>query len=128
MDSIRIDKWLWAARFFKTRSLASEQVGLGRVLLAGQRLKPSRDVHLGDKLTIERGDETFEVYVEMLSSVRGPAKEAQKLYRETDESIKRREAQKELRKFANEPSAAITQGRPTKRDARVLKRFRDGLL
>ena len=128
MDSIRIDKWLWAARFFKTRSLASEQVGLGRVLLAGQRLKPSRDVRPGDRLTIERGDETFEVFVEALSNVRGPAKEAQKLYRETEDSIKRREAQKELRKFANEPSTAITQGRPTKRDARVLKRFRDGFV
>lgn len=128
MDSIRIDKWLWAARFFKTRSLASEQVGLGRVLLAGQRLKPSRDVRPGDRLTIERGEETFEVFVEALSNVRGPAKEAQKLYRETEESIKRREAQKELRKFANEPSTAITQGRPTKRDARVLKRFRDGFV
>lgn len=128
MDSIRIDKWLWAARFFKTRSLASEQVGLGRVLLAGQRLKPSRDVRPGDRLTIERGEETFEVFVEALSNVRGPAKEAQKLYRETEESIKRREAEKELRKFANEPSTAITQGRPTKRDARVLKRFRDGFV
>ena len=118
----------WAARFFKTRSLASEQVGLGRVLLAGQRLKPSREIHPGDRLTIERGDEVFDVYVEALSNVRGPAKVAQTLYRETPESIRAREAQKELHRFVNEPAASITQGRPTKRDARILKRFKEEYL
>ena len=86
MDAMRIDKWLWAARFFKTRTLAQEEVGLGRVLMDGQRMKASRDVRVGDRLTIRRGDEIFHVYVEGLSSVRGPASEAQKLYRETEES------------------------------------------
>ena len=93
MDSIRIDKWLWAARFFKTRSVAQEAVGLGRVLLGGARVKASRDVKVGDKLEIRRGDEVFTVYVEGLSSTRGPAPVAQKLYRETDESRAAREAQ-----------------------------------
>lgn len=72
LASIRIDKWLWAARFFKTRSLAQEAVELGRVRLAGQRLKPSRDVKPGDRLTVERGEERFEIFVEKISAVRGP--------------------------------------------------------
>ena len=101
---------------------------MGRVLLAGQRLKPSREIHPGDRLTIERGDEVFDVYVEALSNVRGPAKVAQTLYRETPESIRAREAQKELHRFVNEPAASITQGRPTKRDARILKRFKEEYL
>ena len=73
MDSIRIDKWLWAARFFKTRTLAQDEVGLGRVLMNGQRMKPSRDVKVGDRLEIRRGDEVFRVVVEGLSAQRGPA-------------------------------------------------------
>ena len=96
MVAMRIDKWLWAARFFKTRSIAQAEVGLGRVLLAGQRLKPSRDVKVGDCLVIHRGDETFVVYVEGLSNTRGPATEAQKLYRETEESRWSRESRKEI--------------------------------
>ena len=97
LASIRIDKWLWAARFFKTRSLAQEAVELGRVRLAGQRLKPSRDVKPGDRLTVERGEERFEIFVEKISAVRGPAPVAQTLYRETDESREKRERASEMR-------------------------------
>lgn len=125
MDSMRIDKWLWAARFFKTRSIAQSEVGLGRVLLAGQRLKPSRDVKVGDRLEIHRGDEVFVVYVEALSNQRGPAPEAQKLYRETEESLQARVARKEQLKLAFEPARTITQGRPTKRDARLLRKLQE---
>lgn len=86
LDSVRIDKWLWAARFFKTRSLAQDAIELGRVRVRGERIKPSREVRVGELLEITRGEEHFEVYVEALSQVRGPAREAARLYRETDES------------------------------------------
>lgn len=121
MDSLRIDKWLWAARFFKTRSIAQSEIELGRVLLSGQRLKASREVKVGDRLEIHRGDEIFVVYVQALSTKRGPASEAVKLYRETDDSRARREQQKEMRRLANEPALSIEKGRPTKRDARQLR-------
>ena len=126
LASIRIDKWLWAARFFKTRSLAQEAVELGRVRLAGQRLKPSRDVKPGDRLTVERGEERFEIFVEKISVVRGPAPVAQTLYRETDESREKRERASEMRKIAMEPASAIAKGRPTKRDARLIRRVQSG--
>lgn len=126
LASIRIDKWLWAARFFKTRSLAQEAVELGRVRLAGQRLKPSRDVKPGDRLTVERGEERFEIFVEKISAVRGPAPVAQTLYRETDESREKRERASEMRKIAVEPASTIAKGRPTKRDARLIRRVQSG--
>ena len=126
LASIRIDKWLWAARFFKTRSLAQEAVELGRVRLAGQRLKPSRDVKPGDRLTVERGEERFEIFVEKISAVRGPAPVAQTLYRETDESREKRERAAEMRKIAMEPASTIAKGRPTKRDARLIRRVQSG--
>lgn len=126
LESIRIDKWLWAARFFKTRSLAQEAVELGRVRLAGQRLKPSRDVKPGDRLTVERGEERFEIFVEKISAVRGPAPVAQTLYRETDESREKRERASEMRKIAMEPASTIAKGRPTKRDARLIRRVQSG--
>lgn len=126
LASIRIDKWLWAARFFKTRSLAQEAVELGRVRLAGQRLKPSRDVKPGDRLTVERGEERFEIFVEKISAVRGPAPVAQTLYRETDESREKRERASEMRKSAMEPASTIAKGRPTKRDARLIRRVQSG--
>ncbi|MBE5692122.1 RNA-binding S4 domain-containing protein [Sutterella faecalis] len=125
MDSMRIDKWLWAARFFKTRSIAQDEVGLGRVLIGGQRAKPSRDVRVGDRLEIHRGEEVFTVYVEGLSAVRGPAPQAQLLYRETEESVKAREAKRAMMKLAFEPSTTIRQGRPTKREGRELRRFKE---
>ena len=126
LASIRIDKWLWAARFFKTRSLSQEAVELGRVRLAGQRLKPSRDVKPGDRLTVERGEERFEIFVEKISVVRGPAPVAQTLYRETDESREKRERASEMRKIAMEPASTIAKGRPTKRDARLIRRVQSG--
>ena len=126
MDSIRIDKWLWAERFFKTRTLAQDEVGLGRVLLNGQRMKPSREVKIGDRLEIRRGDEIFNVTVEGLSGQRGPATEAQKLYRETEESRLSREQRKEILRLASEPAAAIRKGRPTKREGRELRRLQQG--
>ena len=126
LASIRIDKWLWAARFFKTRSLAQEAVELGRVRLAGQRLKPSRDVKPGERLTVERGEERFEIFVEKISAVRGPAPVAQTLYRETDESREKRERASEMRKIAMEPASTIAKGRPTKRDARLIRRVQSG--
>ena len=125
LTSIRIDKWLWAARFFKTRSIAQEQIELGRVLIGGQRMKASREVKPGDRLEIQRGEETFTVYVEALSNRRGPAAEAQTLYRETDESRERREKLAQARKIAFEPSVSIDHGRPTKRDARKLREWKE---
>ena len=125
LESVRIDKWLWAARFFKTRSLAQDAIELGRVRMRGERIKPSREVKPGDFLEITRAEEHFEVYVEALSQVRGPAKEAQKLYRETDESLVLRERAAALRRIAKEPAAAIPKGRPTKRDARKLREFQN---
>ncbi len=127
MDAMRIDKWLWAARFFKTRTLAQEEVGLGRVLMDGQRMKASRDVRVGDRLTIRRGDEIFHVYVEGLSSVRGPASEAQKLYRETEESKMNRSQMKEMLRLASEPASFIRQGRPTKKDGRLLREWQHNI-
>ena len=114
---MRIDKWLWAARFFKTRTIAQEEVGLGRVLIDGQRMKASRDVRVGDRLTIRRGEETFHVFVE------GPAAEAQKLYRETEESKMTRAQMKEMLRLASEPASYIRQGRPTKKDGRLLREW-----
>ena len=103
LESVRIDKWLWAARFFKTRSLAQDAIELGRVRMRGERIKPSREVKPGDLLEITRAEEHFEVYVEALSQVRGPAKEAQKLYRETDESLVLRERAAALRRCRPSP-------------------------
>ena len=120
---MRIAKWLWAARFFKTRSIAQEEVGLGRVHIVGQRMKASRDVRVGDRLTICRGEETFHVFVEGLSNTRGPAAEAQKLYRETEESKMTRAQMKEMLRLASEPASYIRQGRPTKADGRRLREW-----
>ena len=123
MDEMRIDKWLWAARFFKTRSAAQEEVSLGRVLVDGSRAKPSRSIRPGNLLEIRRGEEVFKVYVEGLSNTRGPAAVAQKLYRETQESKTMREA---AAKIAFEPSV-VRKGRPTKKEGRELRRFKDSL-
>ena len=123
LESVRIDKWLWAARFFKTRALAQDAIELGRVRIRGERIKASREVRPGDLLEITRGEDRFEVHVEALSQVRGPASQAQQLYRETEESRAARERAAALRRVAVEPAAAIPHGRPTKRDARRLRAF-----
>ena len=122
----RIDKWLWASRFFKTRSLAKESVELGRVRIDGERMKPSREVRSGDKLQIERAGVRFDVVVAGTSDTRGPACDAQKLYEETLESRQRRERLSQLKRYAEEPADSIRKGRPTKRDARKLRAFKYG--
>lgn len=122
-DVVRLDKWLWAARFYKTRSLATAAINAGEVRVTRERVKPAREVHLGDELQIRRGEEVLDVVVRELSNVRGPAPAAQRLYEETVESRRRREENAARRRLAREPSLDI-KGRPTKRDARSLRRLR----
>ena len=119
-DKVRIDKWLWAARFFKTRSLATEAVTGGRVHMDGQRVKPAKEVRVGDRLEITIGETVFAVEVLGLADKRGPASQAQGLYQESEESRARRERQRELRRMAP-PLGHDLQGRPSKRDRRRLE-------
>lgn len=121
-DSVRIDKWLWAARFFKTRSLATDAVDGGKVRLNGERIKPARSVKPGDTLDIDNGATEWEVVVQALSDKRGSAAVAQALYLETEKSIAARQSKAEQRKLFREPSETI-KGRPTKRDRRQLDKF-----
>lgn len=123
VGSVRLDKWLWAARFYKTRSLATAAINAGEVRVAGERVKPARDARPGDRLQVRRGDDVIDVVVRELSSVRAAAPVAQRLYEETEESRQRRARAAERRALAREPSLDI-RGRPTKRDARVLRRLR----
>ena len=116
----RLDKWLWAARFFKTRSLAAEEIGKGRVQINGQLAKASRELKLGDLLRFRQGVVDREVRVLGLSPQRGPATQAQGMYEETPDSVSRREQAAERRRLAPEPAATISQGRPTKQDRRRL--------
>ncbi len=120
-NNVRIDKWLWAARFFKTRSLAAEAVDRGRVRIGGEPVKPARNVKLNDKIFIDNGSDRWEVVVQGLSDKRGPAPVARELYRETEESIVRRENDSEARRLFPEPGSTI-RGRPTKRDRRAISR------
>lgn len=120
MDEVRLDKWLWAARFYKTRSLAVEEIGKGRVSVNGQPAKPARALKVSDEVELRREGLTKTVRVRALSEVRGPAPVAQALYEETPESIAEREKRAEQRRFGTEPSHSIEQGRPTKRDRRKL--------
>jgi len=119
-EAMRLDKWLWAARFYKTRALAVDEVNLGRVRVGNQPVKPARDVKVGDVLSIRTGTVTREIEVRALSQQRGPAPLAQLLYAETPASITAREAAAEARRLAPEPAATLTQGRPTKQDRRRL--------
>ena len=121
MENVRIDKWLWAARFFKTRSLATDAVDTGKVKLEGERIKPARTVKIDDKLSIDNGAETWEVLVLGISDVRGPAPVARTLYEETEESVNRRDSEHEARKLYREPGTTI-KGRPTKRDRRAISK------
>lgn len=121
-ERFRIDKWLWAARFFKTRSLATAAVECGKVLINEARVKPAKAVAPGDMLDIRIGQQQFVVEVLALSNKRGPATEAQKLYRETDESRQRRLAIAALLK--EQPPPFRCKGRPTKRDRRVIEQFK----
>jgi ribosome-associated heat shock protein Hsp15 len=122
MESLRIDKWLWAARFYKTRSLASEELGKGRVQVNGVDAKPSREVRPGDRVCLRQGAVLRTVEVLGLSAQRGPAPVAQQLYRETPESLERRSLEAERQRLAREPALSIEQGRPTKRDRREMDR------
>ena len=122
MNGIRIDKWLWAARFFKTRSLATDAVNGGKTKLNGAPTKPSRDIKVGDRLDVFNGDTRWTVIVAALSEKRGPAAEARQLYEETAESMAAREAEQARRKLEHEPAADL-HGRPTKRDRRQMGRF-----
>lgn len=123
MTSIRIDKWLWAARFFKTRALASRACDLGRIQSNGQLAKPSRDVRVGDMLQVKNEGGDFQVEVLLLSEVRGPATVAQTLYRETEASQEGRRKLAEERK-ALQQFETIPDRRPSKRDRRLINRFR----
>jgi ribosome-associated heat shock protein Hsp15 len=122
MDKIRIDKWLWAARFYKTRSLATDDIGKGRVAVNGQAAKASREVKVGDVVSTRQGDTTRTLQVLGLSDQRGPAPVAQALYAETAESIALREKTSTQRRLAREPALSIEQGRPTKRNRRELEK------
>jgi ribosome-associated heat shock protein Hsp15 len=123
MDPVRVDRWLWAARFFKTRALATEAVKGGRVHLNGQPAKPGKDVKPGDRLEITVGRTRFTVDVTATAERRGPASEAARLYEETADSRAERERAAELRRLAPAPAPDLG-GRPTKRDRRRFERAR----
>lgn len=121
-DKVRLDKWLWAARFYKTRGLASEAIKGGKVSVNDQRSKPSREIKIDDCVNLRQGHDQKTVIVRALSEHRGAATVAQQLYEETAESISKREKEKSLRQLAasQHPQG---QGRPTKRDRRLIHRF-----
>ena len=123
MTGVRIDKWLWAARFFKTRSLAAKACELGRIQSQGQTAKPSREVRVGDLLQVKNDSGDFQVEVLLLSEIRGPAAVAQTLYRETEASrqlrLKLAEERKTMRHFED-----FREGKPSKRDRRKIDRLR----
>jgi ribosome-associated heat shock protein Hsp15 len=121
-EDIRLDKWLWVARFFKTRSLAAQAINGGKVHLNGNRVKAARSISVGDRLRITIGFVEFHITVLALAKYRRPAKEASLLYVESDESIKAREEQRESRRLANAGYAAPAQ-KPSKRDRRKIKSF-----
>lgn len=123
MTSVRIDKWLWAARFFKTRSLATRACELGRVRSNGQIAKAAREVRIGDMLQVSNDGGDFEIEVLLLSDVRGPASVAQTLYRETEPSRELRQKVAAERKAARE-FEQLPAGRPSKRDRRHIIQFR----
>ncbi|MDB5965093.1 MAG: heat shock protein Hsp15 [Polaromonas sp.] len=120
MDKLRIDKWLWAARFYKTRSLAVEEIDKGRVRVNDLEAKPAREVKVGDTVALRQGHVTRTLVVLGISSQRGPAPVAQQLYAETEESVRLRAVAAEQRRVASDPAAALEHGRPTKRDRRSL--------
>ena len=120
MEKLRLDKWLWAARFFKTRALAADEIGKGRVFVNGQAAKPSRELHAGDRIDLGHAEIARTVVVLALGRLRGPATVAQTWYEETAESIERRVVAAAKRKEQPEPALGIEGGRPTKRDRRQL--------
>ena len=117
---MRLDKWLWAARFFKTRSLAQQAIAAGRVKLNEERVKPAHVLKAADSVSVRIGELEWQVKVVALSDRRGPAQQARKLYAETDASRAERERRSDMRRWGAEPAAAL-KGRPTKRDRRRLE-------
>lgn len=122
---VRLDKWLWAARFYKTRSGAQQAIDGGKVKLNGERTKPAKDVKPGDALEIHHNGFEWSIEVLLLSDKRGPATVARTLYSESEESQRRRALEVEKRRRFNEPASTL-KGRPTKRDRRVLEKWQDG--
>ncbi|MFT0213761.1 S4 domain-containing protein [Pseudomonas sp. F1_0610] len=122
-DKVRLDKWLWAARFFKTRNLAKTAIEGGKVHAQGVRCKPSKDVRVGEELSIRTGYEERTIIVQALSDVRRGAPQAQALYQETEDSINKRESAAELRKAGG--LGLLTDGRPTKKQRRQIHQFKD---
>jgi ribosome-associated heat shock protein Hsp15 len=120
LDSMRLDKWLWAARLYKTRTLAAQEVARGRITVNGQPAKASRELHLGDRLGLQQPGYRLELSVLLLSLQRGNAKIARTMYAESLESLAAREKAQQQRRLAPDPAAALAQGRPTKRDRRAL--------
>ena len=125
-DAMRLDKWLWCARFYKTRSLAVEEIGKGRVTVNGQAAKAARELRVGDNVALRQGPVARTVVIRALSNMRGPAPVAQQLYEETPESIAARAQAAEARRLAPEPATALREGRPTKRDRRDMDDLRHG--
>ncbi|CAN1488255.1 COG1188 Ribosome-associated heat shock protein implicated in the recycling of the 50S subunit (S4 paralog) [Burkholderiaceae bacterium] len=124
VDSVRLDKWLWAARFFKSRTLAVAAIEAGRVLVADDRAKPARLIKVGERLKITREQEKFELVIRGITELRKSAPLARLLYEETPESLLARQTLAENRRFYNEPSQDIA-GRPTKRHRRALDRWKE---
>jgi ribosome-associated heat shock protein Hsp15 len=120
----RVDKWLWAARFYKTRSLAAQAVEAGRARVDGERVKPSRELRPGDEVLVRVGELEWKVEVRALAARRGPASEAALLYAEGEESRQRRETMLAMRRSGPQP--VMHEGRPTKRDRRQMDRFKRG--
>ncbi len=126
VPACRIDKFLWATRFYKTRSLASDDIGKGRIKINGLVVKAARDVHAGDHIDLVRDGMICSIDVVQVSEQRGPAAQAQTLYRETGQSIAARQAAQTMRRLHPEPALTISQGRPTKRQRRDLDQAKQG--
>ena len=120
MEKLRIDKWLWAARFYKTRSLASEEIDKGRVRINDIEAKPAREVKIGDTVMLRQGPNMRTLVVRGISNQRGAAPIAQQLYEETEESLRLKAAAAEQRRLGQEPANSLEHGRPTKRDRRDM--------
>lgn len=122
MERLRIDKWLWASRFYKTRSLAADEIDKGRVSVNGATVKPAKEIKVGDVIGIQIGAVSRSLIVTGLSDKRGSAPVAALLFSETAESLSKRIAAAEQRRLAPEPALSLAQGRPTKRDRRTLEK------
>ena len=125
MDKLRIDKWLWAARFYKTRSLAVEEIDKGRVSINGLEAKPAREVKVGDTVALRQGPVIRTLVVRGISNQRGAAPVAQQLYEETEESLRLKAQAVERRQLGQDPGSTLEHGRPTKRDRRDLDKAKN---